>query len=552
MERGPRPPQPEQEPLTEGRIEDRADYSPLTEDEVRMVSDTIVAFVETFRHLEGPELSRQSQQLERRLLELLAEGRAEKERIAAEEKLEIAGLKESLGSQLKKRFAAIGAIVGLGLGTAVSVGAFDHVHDAQPKEPAAAASEKKPAQPTPPEKAEAGHEAETVETSVSLEEIDSAATPERMRRLLKETLPKGWSGQDIETISFVDVEGYIVPNVTPEQRAIATAQESMLPKGRTTIRFFKGSKKASRQTVFGDILVHEVAHANDWERDGDMPQQDRTALRDGVLARIDATDRYKSDYVESIAKKETNQRAAEYWAEICEAYLNAEDPLHSMPLADVELIRREIARTDPKFDRNEAFRKRREIMREMRWEGTRVAIEEQMDAMGVTVDDSSETVEWIGARMQRELKKVDEGQQPARVELFEKVKAWALDPARKDFTEKLGIALWKRETLLELARNSDNVEDRDRAISALGSALKDLQESRQRQPEVPGQFEFETGVMRLAEERDLVAGASERGGMLDEKETMALRDPAAKQRGWDKNWFIESMGWITPYEPDTR
>jgi len=106
---------------------------------------------------------------------------------------------------------------------------------------------------------------------------------------------------------------------------------------------------------FFHTFVHEAAHVSDWESNKLMTTQERLALYDTVLDRLDDEDRYVSNYVEMIEPDDTKevrtQKAIEYFAEIFEAYYKHE-PL--LPEADKRIVEDFIAKMDPSFDKGKA------------------------------------------------------------------------------------------------------------------------------------------------------------------------------------------------------
>ncbi len=101
-----------------------------------------------------------------------------------------------------------------------------------------------------------------------------------------------------------------------------------------------------------ETLSHEIAHAGF-----------SAELLDKILVRLEAEDRFKSPYVESIKNPdegtETAIRMHEYWAEICKQYFNNAENLNKK---DFEIIEERIKKENPGFDWYKAKEERQKII----------------------------------------------------------------------------------------------------------------------------------------------------------------------------------------------
>ena len=167
-------------------------------------------------------------------------------------------------------------------------------------------------------------------------------------RKILETYPDGW------------VIGEVV-SITQEARNAPMPERYGLAKGSTsTAAFYSGTERITFDTKphpyeILDILAHELGHANDWESDEEMTDEERLDLLLAVGDRIDDEDRYRSSYVESIKNKDRERerylKATEYWAEICEAYFTQP---YNLNAKDYALVEARVKRHDPEFNDVEA------------------------------------------------------------------------------------------------------------------------------------------------------------------------------------------------------
>lgn len=101
-----------------------------------------------------------------------------------------------------------------------------------------------------------------------------------------------------------------------------------------------------------ETLSHEIAHAGF-----------SAELLDKILLRLEAEDRFKSPYVESIKNPdkgtETAIKVQEYWAEICKQYF---DDAESLDKKDFEIIEERIKKEGPGFDWRKAREERQKII----------------------------------------------------------------------------------------------------------------------------------------------------------------------------------------------
>lgn len=239
-------------------------------------------------------------------------------------------------------------------------------HEAARAAEAAKASAARPSvedQPT----LEAEPSTETVINFTELQELDPEATQERLRVII-DTFPKSYIQGEVASIGFTDKKWEMDPRYGAElqqhSEGAATAGGGTRTE-RTVITFWKGAKTQNSEDDWNNTLIHEIAHANDWDNDLQMTDAQRVDLKARVMARVQAEDRFISGYVEKITNDDPAQRletrAKEYWAEINQAYLGGKP----LPAADAELVKAFIAAQDPSFDRDTELGRREAVIKGM-------------------------------------------------------------------------------------------------------------------------------------------------------------------------------------------
>ena len=356
-----------------------------------------------------------------------------------------------------------------------------------------------------------------------LRALDPEASPERIRLIL-DTLPQGFVEGEVASIGFTDRkfefdESYGA-ELHEESEGAATAAGGTRAE-RAVITFWKGMKDSRSDGIWNATLLHEVAHANDWDNDHQMTAFERAELKAKVAIRVQADDRFRSDYVEAISNpdklKELEIKAKEYWAEIVEEYLKG----GTLPAPDEALVKGFIASQDPEFDRDAALKARRQAVGDMMIEENvaifydslppeeRDAVEARVDARSkLEIDPPDPTLQRQGRKALAELmarhgatkegqmfmimlahyeerrqgvyeSKLeiddDEGQQGALIDLAEAYQEMeraaeaypGADMARKEFEETLdGYGIWaggvKKRMTLERGELAEIAPSRDR------------------------------------------------------------------------------------------
>lgn len=202
--------------------------------------------------------------------------------------------------------------------------------------------------------------------TTDIERLDPEMSRERFEALM-ETVPDGFVERRVFQISYKDERlvndgEYGLSGLGTLATAADAGSGDAAP---TLITFYRDAREAGSRSVWGDVVLHEIAHANDWEGDPTFAPDERRRFRAEVVARLEAPDRFRSGYVERIdhqdERLETDRKAKEYWSEAFSAYLRAEP----MSEADEAIVQAVIRRKDPDFDRDAALEKRNAILLEM-------------------------------------------------------------------------------------------------------------------------------------------------------------------------------------------
>lgn len=173
---------------------------------------------------------------------------------------------------------------------------------------------------------------------------DGGITERKTRDYLK-TLPSKWV-YSVKSIVQSRDKKRIHYEGLKDQYALASTIEN--DEG-AEIRYYSNSKSQPLDYVINS-LAHEIAHANDWDNNH-ISYEDRLDLLLKISKRINAENRYQSDYVKSIKgdnlHKTNYDRATEYWAEISEQYFSDSTKLN---FEDFRIVDEYIHRVDPKYN----------------------------------------------------------------------------------------------------------------------------------------------------------------------------------------------------------
>lgn len=186
----------------------------------------------------------------------------------------------------------------------------------------------------------------------------------RLMDIVDRTFPKNWVRGEIRSITQSDQNRPMASRYGIKGVEAAHA-------GKGEVVFGAVSRHYLAETIFEDVLPHELGHENDWISDKDMSAEERADLLLKVTARLSAADRYHSDYVEEINNPEDPQRelydkAKEYWAEIVSQYFR---DYNVLSVEDFALVDAVVMKNDPGFRVDKAKQDRQSMLDTIRRQG---------------------------------------------------------------------------------------------------------------------------------------------------------------------------------------
>lgn len=184
-----------------------------------------------------------------------------------------------------------------------------------------------------------------------------------VKKMVKETFPDSWIRGEVGEIVQLNREKKLPQKYGDiKGRIVADCDTGAGYKNRAKITFYAPSRERGFTDV-SEVLSHELAHANDWERDNEMSKEERADLLLSIAKRVKAEDRFMSSYVESIENKDKKMefylKTTEYFAEICEIYFSHPEDLH---FKDFKIADDYIRKTDPDFNVKKFAAKRQKII----------------------------------------------------------------------------------------------------------------------------------------------------------------------------------------------
>jgi hypothetical protein len=470
------------------------------------------------------------------------------------------GITGQLNALVRNRFARYVVGATLMIETGAAAGFIKYEHEKEERQRQEQLERKEQERLAPPD--------------IDVKELDPYATTERLQRLLAETMPKGWANTDVRTIGYRDEDKPLHQDYGLTGQHIAAEAGRPAGEAKTTIMFYRSAKGTAPTELWGSTLLHEVAHANDWVRDTQMTDEEKNSMREAVVARLGAADRYKSGYVESVnnkdAEKERETKALEYWADLSSAYLRSADPEKEISSEDRAIVIAMIKRTDPGFDQKAARLRREQIIKEMT--DAKKADEERLVATVVVpkekqriadelaewklpADEKARFLEWFEAHTTKtDRTPLDPTQRrEGRNELVAAMKHFGTTSGRREF---IGIVIDRYQWRMQMA-NSYN----DERFDHVTNHRKNYDASRQNAEKAiagaasPAEFRLIRDVLsRIIEENDLMSpdvpgmsGASPNSETLEKGEYARLLDWRAGEKA---DWILGATRWEVPKEDD--
>ena len=204
----------------------------------------------------------------------------------------------------------------------------------------------------------------------SLEALEGTIPADKLREVIDKTFPKNWVNREVTSISqraqsVGEKLATLLGGLGADGEVVASASMAYESE-KAEIVFYGVTSKLPMQYIANDFLTHELAHANDWESDIEMNEEERDRLLLQISERLDADDRHKSEYVESLTHRDKRvqkyAKAKEYFAEICAVYFSNPEILH---VKDFEIVNAVVKKHDPEFDVKKTGDIRKQIMLEL-------------------------------------------------------------------------------------------------------------------------------------------------------------------------------------------
>ncbi len=180
-----------------------------------------------------------------------------------------------------------------------------------------------------------------------------------LKKIVYETYPKNWFLNEVASIALSDNKAPKYDTSSYAKNSVTTANFNS---GNEHISFFEYKRFYEQDPKgFFEVLSHEAAHANAWGQNEDLSSKEGLKLLLDVSERLNAKDRFISEYVEEIViakdpKDNLYKKATEYWAEICGEYFT--NGKANLSPKDVELIEGVVKVKDPDFNVDESINKR--------------------------------------------------------------------------------------------------------------------------------------------------------------------------------------------------
>ncbi len=194
-------------------------------------------------------------------------------------------------------------------------------------------------------------------TEISTKEGDISSSD--LKQLVA-TLPDGWTRGNFSGITQVDEKMPHIYEGLEDMEMLASYNR--IDKA---IKFYGPVAEHMTFEYITASIDHEIAHSNDWGSPR-IDYKTRLQLLVKLSKRINAEDRFKSSYVESIRDKDAHEnnyhRAVEYWAEITAQYFK--DPT-KLNIEDFNIVNEHVHKMDPSFDWQKYHDARQKIVGEI-------------------------------------------------------------------------------------------------------------------------------------------------------------------------------------------
>ena len=202
--------------------------------------------------------------------------------------------------------------------------------------------------------------------------IEDTLENKTLEKIIEDTYPKGWFNEEVYRI------------VLDKERIFTKGEDHLAVYGQ---QFEEGGhfSRSKHEIVlansdesfknssywFFDVISHESGHANDWESNNDLTNEERLDFLLKIYDRIKSNDRFMSSYVEEINPKDLKQKnytqCTEYWAEICGEYFT--NGKNNLSPKDITIIESIIKKKQDNFSIDRALLERKSIVENEVYDG---------------------------------------------------------------------------------------------------------------------------------------------------------------------------------------
>jgi hypothetical protein len=212
---------------------------------------------------------------------------------------------------------------------------------------------------------ESAPDRKNVETNaVDLESITSQGETKIDKDLIRrflDTMPDNWVDGEVSSIRQINLiyQGH--------EGVIASCRRCNENYEEGLITLYKVTEDKSPQEILIEVIVHELAHANDWESDNELTYEERVQLANNIIGRVRSPDHYSSWYIEYLASEGVSlyRMSIEYWAEICRQYFKNPFELH---VDDFIIVDAQVRKNDSEYNWVDAITERNNILSSLAFE----------------------------------------------------------------------------------------------------------------------------------------------------------------------------------------
>lgn len=195
-----------------------------------------------------------------------------------------------------------------------------------------------------------------------IEALENTISAKTLKTIIEKTYPKGWFKNNMADIKQgkPDVTEFIAKDKRKWDTLAVAFDMTKEGKAKSSIVF---NQEVSRGWPVGHLINHTLSHESCHAVEHGLSIADSNNLFEAVAERIEAPDRFQSEYVENIEDADKKARdfskAQEYWAEICAQFFNDPTQLH---IKDFRMVSEQVKKVDPAFNWKTASKHRKDIV----------------------------------------------------------------------------------------------------------------------------------------------------------------------------------------------